>query len=166
MAAAFKLKSRSRKQRQPLSVSHRSFLACAALLVASAGASAAALGIEVVGGWAAVVPAEPADSAEVFMTIENHGIAGDILLGGDSDLAQRVELEGPWVTNGLEAMRDVESWPVPPGMHEKLQPGGVHLLLTGLKQPLRPGQLFTVTLQFAKAGRVQVPIIAGSSPPQ
>jgi len=35
-------------------------------------------------------------------------------------------------------------------------PGGMHIMLVGLKQPLKEGQTFPLTLTFRKAGKVDV----------
>jgi copper(I)-binding protein len=37
-----------------------------------------------------------------------------------------------------------------------LKPGGYHIMLMGLTQPLQPGQSFPLTLDFAKSGRREV----------
>ena len=37
-----------------------------------------------------------------------------------------------------------------------LKPGAVHVMLQGLKEPLRAGQSFPLTLDFAKAGKREV----------
>lgn len=49
---------------------------------------------------------------------------------------------------------------VPGGDSVVLAPGGIHLMLEGLKAPLQIGQVFELTLTFAKAGviRVSVPV--------
>jgi len=56
-----------------------------------------------------------------------------------------------------ELMRDVE---VAPGARASFSPGGVHIMVVGLKQPLKVGQSFPLTLTFEKAGKeaVSVPI--------
>ena len=51
-------------------------------------------------------------------------------------------------------MRPVASLTVEPGKPVTLAPGGYHIMLTGLKQALKQGDSFPVTLSFAKAGQV------------
>jgi len=45
---------------------------------------------------------------------------------------------------------------LPPGQPVTLKPGGTHIMLMGLKQPLHAGDKFPLTLQFAKAGTREV----------
>ena len=44
----------------------------------------------------------------------------------------------------------------------QLAPGGVHLMLIDLKEPLKQGETFPLTLTFAKAGAmtIKVPVKA------
>jgi hypothetical protein len=51
------------------------------------------------------------------------------------------------VTGGLE---------IKPGQTVELKPGGYHVMLMGLKEQLTQGQHFKATLEFAKAGKVDV----------
>ena len=48
----------------------------------------------------------------------------------------------------------VESLPIEPGKPVTLAPGGYHIMLMDLQQPLKEGDKFPVTLSFAKAGQV------------
>jgi periplasmic copper chaperone A len=46
------------------------------------------------------------------------------------------------------AMRHVEALEIAPGKTEIFQPGGLHLMLFGLKAPIEAGQDVPLTLQF------------------
>ncbi len=45
---------------------------------------------------------------------------------------------------------------IDPGKTVKLAPGGYHLMMLDLKSPLKQGDKLPVTLQFEKAGKVEV----------
>jgi copper(I)-binding protein len=45
---------------------------------------------------------------------------------------------------------------IPPGKTVELAPGGLHLMLTGLREGLKQGQSVKGSLQFEKAGSVDV----------
>jgi len=45
---------------------------------------------------------------------------------------------------------------IKPGQSVELTPSGYHVMLVGLKQQLEQGQHFKATLEFAKAGKVDV----------
>jgi copper(I)-binding protein len=49
-------------------------------------------------------------------------------------------------------MRPISKVDIPAGQPVSLKPGGEHIMLMGLSQPLREGQSFPLTLDFEKAG--------------
>ena len=59
--------------------------------------------------------------------------------------------------NGVMKMRPVAGGlEIKPGQTVKLDPGGYHVMFMGLKQQLKEGEHFKATLDFAKAGKVDV----------
>ena len=59
------------------------------------------------------------------------------------------------MANGVMTMRPVaDGIALPPGRKVTLSPGGYHIMLTGLKAPLKEGEMLHVTLKFEKAGDV------------
>lgn len=107
-------------------------------------------------------PATPggAMTAAVYATIMNHGTQPDTLVGGSTPVAGKFEIHQMTQSNGVMSMRPVSTGiPVPPGGMVTLGPqAGYHVMLTGLKEPLKTGTRVPVTLNFAKAGAVQVEI--------
>ncbi|MBR0829398.1 copper chaperone PCu(A)C [Bradyrhizobium manausense] len=92
-----------------------------------------------------------------YLTIENKGSAPDKLVGGSADIAGKVEVHEMAVTDGVMKMRALDKGlAIEPGKTVKLAPGGYHLMLFELKSPLKQGDKVPVTLQFEKAGKVQV----------
>jgi periplasmic copper chaperone A len=92
-----------------------------------------------------------------YLTIENKGSAPDKLIGASADVAGKVEVHEMAVNNGVMKMRPVEGGlTIEPGKTVKLAPGGYHLMMTGLKSPLKQGDRLPITLQFEKAGKVTV----------
>ena len=54
-------------------------------------------------------------------------------------------------------MREIEGGlAIPPGATVALAPGGIHLMMMGLKEPLKQGERVPVTLVFEKAGSIDV----------
>lgn len=61
------------------------------------------------------------------------------------------------MTDGVMRMRQLEGGvPLPAGETVKLEPGGLHVMLIGLKQPLTEGQTLPLTLTFEEAGTLEV----------
>ena len=106
--------------------------------------------------WSRATPGG-AKVAGGYLTIENKGAAPDRLTGGASEIAGRVEVHEMATANGVMTMRPLESGlTVAPGQTVKLAPGGYHLMLMELKNPLRQGEKVPLELQFEKAGKVAV----------
>ncbi|MCA6120589.1 copper chaperone PCu(A)C [Bradyrhizobium sp. WSM 1704] len=92
-----------------------------------------------------------------YLTIENKGSAPDRLIGGSGDIAGRVEIHEMAMDNGVMKMRPLDKGlAIEPGKTVKLAPGGLHLMMLDLKNPLKQGDKVPVTLQFEKAGKVTV----------
>ena len=92
-----------------------------------------------------------------FLTIENKGNSPDKLVGVSADAAGKVEVHAMAMDGGVMKMRPVDGGlTIDPGKTVKLAPGGLHLMMMDLKSPLKQGDKLPVTLQFEKAGKVQV----------
>jgi copper(I)-binding protein len=112
-------------------------------------------GITAVEPWSRATPGGAPVGAG-YLVIENNGPAPDRFVGAETELSDKVELHETRVAEGVARMLPVESIVVPPGGRIELKPGGYHLMLTGLKRPLKEGERFSGTLVFEKAGRVPV----------
>ena len=99
--------------------------------------------------------AGPAGNGAAFLVIENSGEA-DRLVATAGDVAARVELHTHTMAGDVMQMRQVEAVEIPAHGSAALQPGGLHIMLIGLKQPLREGERFPLTLTFDKAGEITV----------
>jgi periplasmic copper chaperone A len=103
--------------------------------------------------WSRATPAG-AKVAAAYLTIENTGSAPDRLVGASAP-AGKAEVHEMTTANGVMTMRPLESGLViAPGQKVTFAPGGIHLMLTDLKEPLKEGEMLHVTLQFEKAGPV------------
>jgi copper(I)-binding protein len=91
-----------------------------------------------------------------YLTIVNAGAKPDRLLSVSCACANSVEVHQSQVMNGMAMM--MASGPVAIPAHGQLSfsPGGYHLMVTGLKTPLKDGGSEAVTLRFEHAGTVTV----------
>jgi periplasmic copper chaperone A len=128
-----------------------SVLLFAALLVQAPPAAADQNGISVSGAWSRAAMA--GRTGVVYLTITNTG-AADSLTGVSSPVAATASVHETIDDHGVMKMRPVAALPVQSGKTVKLAPGGYHIMLETLKQPLQSGQTFPVTLTFANAGPV------------
>ena len=73
----------------------------------------------------------------------------------------RAELHEHAMAGMVMKMRPLAGLAIPAGQTVALAPGGMHIMLVGLKAPLREGQSFPLTLTFAKAGPQTVTVMVG-----
>jgi copper(I)-binding protein len=103
------------------------------------------------------VPNQPAGGA--YASLENTGTSGDKLLSASSPIASTVQIHTMSMDGNVMRMHEVESIDLPPGAKIAMKPGGgYHFMLFGLKQPLKDGDKFPMTLVFEKAGKIDVSV--------
>lgn len=107
--------------------------------------------------WAPATPGKVRNGA-AYLTLMNAGAKADRLIGVSSPVAKKTELHRSIMEDGVMHMRPVASLPVKPGAHTMLEPGGVHIMLMGLKAPLREGDKFPVVLTFEHAGASEITV--------
>lgn len=126
----------------------------AILLLACGPAQRGAPDIEVDGAWArATTPGKTATAA--YLTITNRGTIDDALLGVTSG-AGVAQVHSTSMAGGVMRMRKRDRLAIPAGATVKLEPGGTHLMLTGLQGPLAAGRKVDLTLRFERSGERKV----------
>ena len=106
--------------------------------------------------WARATP-KGASVGGGYMTITNMGTEPDRLVSGASTVAKEVQVHEMTMENGVMKMRPVAGGiEIKPGQSVTLKPGGYHIMFVKLNQQLKQGEHFKVTLNFAKAGKVDV----------
>jgi hypothetical protein len=117
--------------------------------------------LHVIDAYVRATPAGQSQSA-AYMTLRNPGAQRIALTLAASPAAQAVELHTVVDAGGVKKMRPVASIEVPAGGETRLQPGGLHIMLIGLKEPLHEGAHVPLTLSFDNGQRqvVQAPVRA------
>jgi copper(I)-binding protein len=105
--------------------------------------------------WARATPVG-AKTGAVYMTLVNNGAIPDRLLGVTTPVADKVQIHKVSEENGVSSMRELLTIDITPGAKIIFNPGDTHVMLVGLKQPLKEGQTIPLTLDFEKAGKVDV----------
>ena len=123
-------------------------------VAASLPCTASAQGIRVVDAWSRPTP-PGIDVGVAYFTIRNDG-KSDRLLRASSSVAKRAELHTSSVKNGVVRMEGLDSVDVASGAPTAFAPSGRHVMLMGLKRPLKEGDVFPLVLTFANAGPVEV----------
>ena len=140
-------------------------LALVAGLVVTSAALAQPAQLEVTNAWARATPGK-AENGAAYVTIESP--TADRLVSASSPVAKKAELHTMSMQGMVMKMRPIAGLDVPPCQSLTLKPGGEHIMLMGLNQPLHEGQSFPLTLDFEKAGPRTVTVAvekAGSNGP-
>lgn len=91
-----------------------------------------------------------------FLTLSNRSSEPRALIAATSPAAQAVELHTHVQEDGMVRMRRVERIELPAQGSVSLQPGGLHLMLIGLKGDLAPGDQVDLSLTFDDDTEAQV----------
>jgi copper(I)-binding protein len=131
------------------------------------GAATAAAQVTVADAWVrGTVTGQKATGA--FMQLKSP--TDTALVSAASPVAGVVEIHEMKMDAGVMRMSAIRSLAVPAGMATELKPGGYHVMLMELKQPLKEGETVPVTLTFEdKAGKrqtveVKAPVRALTAP--
>ena len=128
----------------------------ALLLLSCGGQGAPEISIE--HGWTREVAPGQA-SAAVYMTIANGGGGADRLVSAASSASDGASLHSSSSAGGIIRMRPIDSGlDIPAGSTVELKPSGTHVMLTGLKKRLSPGETVNLELRFARSGARPVAI--------
>lgn len=132
---------------------------CLALVVLAAALTGAELAVEQ--PWARATAPSAANGA-VFAVLSNPGSSELRITAASSTVAQQVELHGHRPTERGVEMYRLDAMVVPAGGQTELKPGGMHIMLMGLKAPLVEGT--TIELQLTVEGEsapinVAVPVL-------
>jgi periplasmic copper chaperone A len=133
---------------------HR-LLAIVASLMIAAAAAAQTGPVEITDAWARATPGK-AENGAAYLTIVSP--VADRVTAVSTPVARKAEMHTMSMEGGVMRMRPLAGIDLRPGEPVTLKPGGVHIMLFGLAQPLQAGQSFPLTLSFEKAGSREVTV--------
>lgn len=99
--------------------------------------------------------------AAAYMKVHNMGDAADMIVAVSSPLADRVEMHTHTMADGVMRMRQVEAIELKPNGHTELKPGGLHLMIFGLKRLVKKGEMIPIKLTLKTAGEVEIKAMVG-----
>ncbi len=99
----------------------------------------------------ALPPGQP--NSAVFLRLTNEGASDRALVGAASRVCDVVELHTHRMEDGMMRMRRIDRIPLPAGETVALEPGGLHIMLIGLHEPLRAGDSVPLELVFDDGSR-------------
>jgi copper(I)-binding protein len=113
---------------------------------------AVAANVTVTDAWArATMPGQPVSAA--YMQIKSDADAK--LVGVSSSVVPQVEVHEMKMEGDVMIMREVKALDLPKGKAVTLEPGGFHIMLMNLKQPIAAGEVVPLTLVIESGGKKQ-----------
>lgn len=106
------------------------------------------------------------DQKVAYVTLRNNDKLDHALVKAMSPAAQVTELHTVVDESGMKKMRPVPKMDIKAGGETRLQPGGLHIMLIGLQQPLREGANVPITLTFedGSSKKITTPVRAITIP--
>lgn len=104
----------------------------------------------------ATLPGQPVGGG--FLSITNKGTDADRLVSITApDISDDVQIHEMAVNDGVMTMRALKDGvEIPAGETVELKSGGLHVMFMAIKHPLKEGEKIKATLNFEKAGAVEV----------
>lgn len=142
---------------------HRTHLIAVTLLLVLAACSAPGKGITVEDAWvrASAAPSAMGEAVGMpttaaYLRISNNSQQADRLVGAESPAARAVEIHQTSMQNDVASMQHMPSVEIPAGGSLEFKPGGYHLMLIDLVQPLAAGDEVEISLVFENAGKMTI----------
>jgi len=102
-------------------------------------------------------PTAPGMSMGVaYFTLVNDTGVDDVLVSASTPVAARVEMHETAIEDGMARMRPLAEIRVPARGRVDVAPGGIHLMLVELSQPMPDGSRAPLTLEFRNAGKISI----------
>lgn len=128
----------------------RAFVVPALLLLLSACGQSGEPDIRPGNAWAR--PTRGDAPGAVYVAINNKGSADDRLVGAFTDRAAMAMVHQTELVDGVARMRMAGEINIPAGQRIEMVPGGTHIMLQGLRAPLKTGDNFSLVLKFRRSG--------------
>ncbi|GAB3486113.1 copper chaperone PCu(A)C [Azotobacter salinestris] len=114
--------------------------------------------------WSRALPPN-APAGAVYFTVKNGSQTADRLVDASTPSAAKTELHTHLRVGEVMRMQRIDAIAIPAGTEVKLEPGGHHVMFFNLKRPLAAGEHFPLTLEFEKAGKVEIEVEVRSDAP-
>ena len=134
--------------------------ALAILFLLSGCATPATEGVEIREAWSR--PASQGGNGAVYFVIRSS--EPDELIGVSSDVAEAVEMHESKINGDVMEMHQLKSILLNAGELVTFEPGGLHIMLIGLKQDLKVGDEFEITLHFKNVQDLNVNVPVRDTP--
>lgn len=133
----------------------RTLILCAALLINIVSVTALASESLVIEDLWLRESVPGSENGAGFGVFANHSDEDIVIVGAESSAANRVEIHQHVAKDGEMQMEEIEALPVAAGEKVTLQPGGYHIMLFGLTQPLATDDSYMITLYLSNGDQIE-----------
>ncbi len=91
-----------------------------------------------------------------YFSIQNNSDTNQILIGASADFATKAEIHNHILVDDMMRMQQQSEVVIQPSESVHFSPGGLHIMLFGLKQPLNEGQSVTIILQTKEGESINI----------
>ena len=91
-----------------------------------------------------------------YFSIQNGSDTSQVLIGASADFAAKAEIHNHILVNDMMRMQQQSEVVIQPGESLQFAPGGLHIMLFGLIQPLQEGQSVTFSLQTKEGESISI----------
>ncbi len=127
-----------------------------AILILSACAPTSST-LSIADAWARSMP--QGQNSAAYFVIENGTASADTLLSVSTEIAETAEVHMSMLdANGVMSMQMQDAVSIPARETVEFKPGGLHIMLVNLKQDLKTGDTFNLTLIFKEAGTIVIEV--------
>ena len=104
----------------------------------------------------------PGRMGAVYATIENLSDRPISIKSIKTQSARMAQVHESYLDDGMMRMRPMKKFTIPPGEVQKLEPGGLHIMLMRLSKPLKEGAIFEVQFDVDKGDHINFSVVVGS----
>ena len=119
--------------------------------------------IQIEDPWVRAVPPNASNSA-VFLDLRNESEQLRKLVEVHSEVAERVELHTTKDEDGMLRKERLQEVPIPALETQSFHPGGIHIMLIGLRGPLEVGRVIKLELVYADQSKETIPVPVDERP--
>ena len=134
-----------------------------AIVLVAFCSTAKAGGIMVMNPVAAASPTAQTKNGAIYLSIMNMGVTSDTLINITTPAATSAVLHQSKDENGVMKMITLDQLEIPAGATIDILPGHLHIMLKGMKAPLKLGYHLALDLEFKKAGHIVVDVVVGKT---
>jgi len=106
--------------------------------------------------WARATSKLAKTGAVYIKNIHNKGKNAVKITGFSANIAKKVQLHNTVVKNEVAKMQHIEFLEIGPNKSVQFNPGGLHIMLMGLKRPLEKNSHFPLIIKFEKLGNLEI----------